>query len=111
VLLQDLVTCRNVQGNGAPIDPTTVFHQHDRLYCSVKAWHLKPGSVVNVVWQGPQNACKIQPLISKAAEGNYYLKFYWDPAKDSWPIGTYTVTMIADGVAQRSVQFQVVGGG
>lgn len=105
VHLESVTMCRKVDGQGAPVDPVDGYSAADTFYCSMKAFGLQPGTKMAAVWQGP-DLNRTRDLVSDKT-GAYYVWFSLEPPSGEWKGGSYTLSLIADGVLQKQVSFDV----
>jgi hypothetical protein len=106
VLLEDAVTCHAVDDSGAPLRPSNTFASKDKVFCSVRAYHLQPGSMLVGVCAQP-NGYTVQSRQTSHQSGDYYAVFSFSPPTAGWPDGRHTISLIADGVLESTVSFNV----
>lgn len=110
VKVVDPVMCREVDNEARPVKPTTRFEPSWPFFCSLRATGLKKGSKLVGVWQSPSGKSSKREIVSDR-RGDYYVYFSLSPrGEGSWEAGRYSLAIIADGVLQQTVQFEVVGG-
>jgi len=83
----------------------TSYEPYATFYCSLKAFNLRYGSVIVAVWQGP-NGYTRQNRIQSSKKGHYYVWFRLEPS-GNWIPGRYTLSLLADGVLQKTLEFEV----
>jgi hypothetical protein len=111
VELRNPVMCKAVKNDASPLDATTVFGPRDPLFCSVEARNLKVGTEITAVWEDPNGSRFVKKATSDVS-GRKYVFFSVQPRPDRpWPIGRYKIYLLADGVLQQTVPFEVVSPG
>lgn len=100
--------CRAVDNDGRAINPTNRFEPTWPFFCSVRAVGLKKGSSLVAFWQSPTGKTNKKEIVSDRV-GDYHIYFTLSPRTGTpWDLGAYRLSLIADGVLQQTIAFEVV---
>lgn len=112
-----VVMCRDVDSNGAPIDPATTFNTSTAVvYCSVKVSNAPANSRARVDWiyrEGELEGVRdyIIDTATVTIEGTRYVSFSLSIPDAGWPEGLYDLVLYMDDKKMETVPFSVSGSG
>lgn len=112
-----VVMCRDVDSEGAPIDPATTFNTDTpEIFCSVKVSNAPANSRARVDWiyregelEGVSNY--IIDTATVTTEGTGYVSFSLSIPDAGWPEGLYELVLYMDDKKMETVRFSVSGSG
>ena len=108
VRLTEPQMCRSVDNQGRAVTPTTRFEPRWPFFCSVRAIGLNKGTSMVAFWQSPAGKTNKREIVSDRT-GDYFVYFSLSPRPDvPWDLGPSHLSLIADGVLQQTVSFEVL---
>jgi hypothetical protein len=110
--ITDVILARDVEGEEkSPVDPTTVFGTDSIIHAVVKIEDSPAGTNYSAEFYVVDVGSAADPgsLITSTdleADGTRYIDFNLTPTT-SWPVGTYRVDILVNGVLDQSVEYTV----